>query len=185
MLLFPFLCPRTSSRAFFSTPDGEGQNLSLLFQYSYTLLLMRLNPEHRVIDACPLGVPQKSPDHYDVNTSSISTQTRREARSPKTKEDVWHYTYPRRRLGWLSRSGYADACTDIEQVLHIHIATVLSSAIWLVDQSGKGLAASPKPSPELAAVVAHLCVEKGSSRCMCFGARYLLGALSFLLFISL
>jgi hypothetical protein len=49
-------------------------------------------------------------------------------------------------LGWLSRSGYADAGTDIEQALHIHIATVLSSAIWLVDQSGKELGASPKPS---------------------------------------
>src|SRR5437660_6733904 len=59
VFLFPFLCPRTSSRVFSSIPDGEEQNLSLIFQYSYTLLLMRLNPEHRVIDACPLGVPPK------------------------------------------------------------------------------------------------------------------------------
>ncbi len=36
--------------------------LSLIFQSSYTLLLMRLNPEHRVIDACLLGVPPESPD---------------------------------------------------------------------------------------------------------------------------
>ncbi len=58
----PEVYPRTSSRAFSSTPDGKGQNLSLIFQSSYTLLLMRLNPEHRVIDACLLGVPPESPD---------------------------------------------------------------------------------------------------------------------------
>src|SRR6266566_2539197 len=60
-LLF-FALVRRSSRAFSSTPDGKGQNLSLIFQSSYTLLLMRLNPEHRVIDACLLGVPPESPD---------------------------------------------------------------------------------------------------------------------------
>ena len=88
-------------------------------------------------------------------------------------------------LGWLSRSGYADAGTDIEQVLHIHIATVLSSAIWLVDQSGKELVLGQSHHKPLAAVVAHRCVEKGSSRRMCYGARYLLGALSLLLFMSI
>jgi hypothetical protein len=55
----------------------------------------------------------------------------------------------------------------------------------LVDQSGKELVLGQSHHKPLAAVVAHRCVEKGSSRCMCYGARYLLGALSFLLFISI
>jgi hypothetical protein len=32
-----------------------------------------------------------------------------------------------RVLGWLSRSGHADGGPDIEQALHIHMATLLSS----------------------------------------------------------
>jgi hypothetical protein len=88
-------------------------------------------------------------------------------------------------LGWLSRSGYADAGTDIEEALHIHIAIVLSSATWLVDQPGKGLAASPKPTPELAAAVVHRCVERGSSRCMCYGAKCLLGSCHFTIHVTL
>src|SRR6266480_6785437 len=84
-------------------------------------------------------------------------------------------------------------CPGVDMLTHVPISSRCSTYTWLQYClprsgwwiSGKGLAASPKPSPELAAVVAHRCVEKGSSRCMCFGARYLLGALSFLLFISL
>ena len=45
-------------------------------------------------DSLSLGVPPKSPDHSDVNISSISTQTHQEARSPKTSGDVWHCTHP-------------------------------------------------------------------------------------------
>jgi len=37
------------------------------------------------------GVPPKSPDHSDVNTSRISTQTHQEAHSLKTSEDAWRY----------------------------------------------------------------------------------------------
>ena len=41
-----------------------------------------------------IGVPPKSPDHSDVNTSRISIQTHREARSLTMSEDVWHCRHP-------------------------------------------------------------------------------------------
>ena len=41
-----------------------------------------------------LGVPPKSPDHQDVNTLRILTQTHQEARSPTMSGDVWHYRHP-------------------------------------------------------------------------------------------
>ncbi len=36
------------------------------------------------------GVPPKSPDHQEVNTSRISTQTHQEARRPTMSGGVWH-----------------------------------------------------------------------------------------------
>ena len=36
----------------------------------------------------------KSPDHSDVNKSSIATQTHQEAHRSKTNGDVWHSTRP-------------------------------------------------------------------------------------------
>src|SRR5438445_7625067 len=35
-------------------------------------------------------VPPKSPDHQEVNTSRISTQTHQEARRPTMSGGVWH-----------------------------------------------------------------------------------------------
>ena len=93
--------------------------------------------------------------------------------------DRFEKTFREGVLGWLSRSGYADAGTDIEQALHIHIAIVLSSATWLVDHPVRGWRLPQSHHKPLAVAVVHRCVEKGSSRCICYGARYLLRALSF------
>ncbi len=40
------------------------------------------------------GMPPKSPDHSDMNISSISLQTHWETCSPKTSGDVWHSRHP-------------------------------------------------------------------------------------------
>ena len=119
-------------------------------------------PNDSSFDSLLVGVPPKSPDHSDVNTARIATQTHQEAHSLKASGDVWRYRRlsetsasllvpPQRSdtdadtflptsrssakrsreriLGWLARSGHTDAGSDIEQALHIHIATVLSSPI--------------------------------------------------------
>jgi hypothetical protein len=39
-----------------------------------------------------------------------------------------------RVLGWLARSRHADGGSDIEQALHIHMATVLSPSVGMMDQ---------------------------------------------------
>ena len=48
---------------------------------------------HTTLGALVAGVPPKSPDHSDVNTSRISIQTHQEAQSPTMSEDVWHCTH--------------------------------------------------------------------------------------------
>jgi DNA-binding response OmpR family regulator len=47
----------------------------------------QLRPALIILD---FGVPPKSPDHSDVNTARILTQTHQEARSPTMSGDVWH-----------------------------------------------------------------------------------------------
>jgi hypothetical protein len=99
--------------------------------------------------------------------------------------DRFEKTFREGVLGWLSRSGYADAGTDIEQALHIRIAIVLSSATWLVDQPGKGLAASPKP---LQAACSGSCASMRRERLQpmhVLWSEELVGGLVILLFISL
>jgi hypothetical protein len=46
------------------------------------------------VTALRTGVPPKSPDHQDVNTSHISIQTHREARRLTMSGDVWHCRHP-------------------------------------------------------------------------------------------
>src|SRR5450759_2396260 len=46
-------------------------------------------------------------------------------------------------LGWPARSGHADGGSDIEQALHIHITTVLSSPIRVMTHPGGALTLSP------------------------------------------
>jgi hypothetical protein len=53
----------------------------------------QVSPLDSSFDSLSVGVPPKSPDHQDVNTSSISIQTHREAHSPTMSGDFWHYRY--------------------------------------------------------------------------------------------
>jgi len=45
-------------------------------------------------DSLSDGVPPKSPDHSDVNTSHISIQTHQEAHRLTMSGDVWYYRHP-------------------------------------------------------------------------------------------
>lgn len=85
----------------------------------YLVRHSNISPYESHIDSQRVGVPPKSPDHQNVNTSRISTQTHREAHSPTMSEDVWHGRHLR------GRSAGTLVTPQRLILVHIHLLTLL------------------------------------------------------------